>query len=269
MSAAQILRASPQAILARKEKTAGFNRLLRFRFSGLWRERHGGCSFISDDEEGRTMLKVLLRVGTTEESAIESAPWLTKRELKALQKAGRKIPWGQIGEVLKLTYIERSTHKLFYWMPIDVAPKEVRRRQAQRNREMAHERQRKRRAKNKALREMVDNCDTREHAIVRMLAGEMAAIYERRRGVIPPPWLMMRPDGWTPVSALVKRAKTVRAFRRPDGFPLHGLRKVVHRALDQLEADGEIETKTVPGARGQVRLVHLADGIMTAEGGSS
>ena len=31
-----------------------------------------GCSFISDDDEGRTMLKVLLRVRTTAESAGES-----------------------------------------------------------------------------------------------------------------------------------------------------------------------------------------------------
>jgi hypothetical protein len=30
---------------------------------------------------------------------MESAPWLTERELKALRRAGRKIPWGQIGEL--------------------------------------------------------------------------------------------------------------------------------------------------------------------------
>ena len=54
------------------------------------------------------MLKVLLRVRTTAESARERAPWLTEHGLKALRKAGHKIPRSQIGELLKLTDAERN-----------------------------------------------------------------------------------------------------------------------------------------------------------------
>jgi hypothetical protein len=247
----------------RKKRTANLNRQLRYRLSDLWRDRHRGCSFISDDDEGRLMLMLLLRTGTTTESAMESARWVTdERELKALRKAAGKIPWQQIGELLKLTYAERMKHKLWQWMPVDVPPEEVRRRQKQRNKDMACERQRKQRAKNKKLREMISNNTDRRDAIKAILLGSEA----RPRGFIPPELLVL-PGGWTHASALIERAKTVRAFRRPDGRPLRNLRDAIHGTLKQLKADRVIETKTVPGVRGNVLLARLADAGVTANRG--
>jgi hypothetical protein len=244
---------SAQWLQERKERTARLNRLLRTLLSNLWKERHGGCSFVSNDEEGRMMLMVLLRVGTTTESAMENAPWLTEAELKALRKAARKIPWKQIGKVIKLTYAERMAHKLFQWMPVDVSPEEVQRRQKQRDRENDRKRKAKKRAKNKELRDMLSKSNDRKSAIVRMLAGLDAP----RPGILPPG---ERLNGdWTVVSALVKRAETVRAFRRPDGRPLRNLRDAVHCTVEQLKQDGMVETEMWPGVRGQVCFVRLID----------
>jgi hypothetical protein len=259
---------SPQVVRWRKERTARVNRLLRFRFSDLWRARHGGCSFISDDDEGRTMLMVLLRVRTTAESAMESAPWLSERELKALRKAGRKMPWNKIGELLKLTDAERTAHKLWYWPPIDVPWEEVRRRQSQRNTEKERERKRKQRAKEREARDMLNHTRGRPLAILLMLGGADAPP-PRPRGITlpPPPTFPPTPDGWTAVSALVKRAETVRAFRRPDGWSVSrdSLRVLVHRTLEQMRDDGMIDTKIVKGVHGDVCLVRLVDVNMTAE----
>jgi hypothetical protein len=162
---------SAQARQRRKERTARINRLLRFKLSDLWAARHGGSSFITNTDEGRTMLTVLLRVRTTAESAMESAPWLTERELSALRRAARKLKWSEIGALLKLTDAERTAHKLWHFRPIDVPWDEVQRRQRQRNADMDRERKRKKRAKAKELREMVSNADDRGEAILRILAG--------------------------------------------------------------------------------------------------
>jgi hypothetical protein len=252
---------APQVVHHRKRRTARFNRLLRFRFSDLWRARHRGCSFITDSEEGHTMLMVLLRVRTTAESAMESAPWLSERALKALRKAGRKIPWSRIGDLLKLTDKERTAHKLWYWAPIDLPWEEVRRRQRRRTMEKERERRRKQRAKHRELRDMLSNSNDRKDAIIRMLAGADAP--PARRGIQPPPptppsgsaWI----GGWTAVSALVERAQTIAAFRRPDGWSVRrdSLRRLVHRTLRRLQEQGEIEIEMGWGKRGQVAFARL------------
>jgi hypothetical protein len=54
---------SPQVIRWRKERAARVKRLLRFRFSDLWRAKARRMSFISDDDEGRTMLMVCCAFG--------------------------------------------------------------------------------------------------------------------------------------------------------------------------------------------------------------
>jgi hypothetical protein len=254
---------SPQVVLRRKERTRRVNRLLRFRFSDLWCARHGGSSFITDTREGRLMLKLLLRVRTTAESTMQSAPWLTERELKALRKAGRKVPWDKIGELLKLTDRERTAHKLWYFRPIDVPWEEVRRRQSLRNNEKDCERKRKARAKNKELRDMVSNSHDRKDVILTILAD--ANLLPRPRGVLPRRSRPPSGSGWTAVPVLVQWAKTSAAFRRPDGWSLRNLRDAVHCTLERLEADGEIEKVLCPGARGLVGFVRIraphTDGI--------
>jgi hypothetical protein len=249
---------SAQWLRERKERTARLNKQLRRRFSALWRERLGGCSFLPNDEEGRMMLMVLLRVGTTTESAMENAPWLTEREFKALRKAARKIPWKQIGELIKLTYAERMAHKLYYWLPIDMSPEEARRRQEQRDRENDRKRKAKTRAENKELRDMLSKSNDRKDAIKRMLAGLDAP--PSRQGCMPPGPCPPSGSGWVASPVMVKRAKTVDAFRRPDGRPLRNPRDAVHCALEQLEADGEIEIGMGVGKRGPVVFARLRGG---------
>jgi hypothetical protein len=249
---------SPQWLRDRKEQTARFNRLLRFKFSDMWRARHRGCSFISDDDEGRLMLMLLLRFRTTTESAMEMAPWLkSEREVKALRKAGHKLEWRKIGELLKLTYAERRAHKLYHWLPVDVPPEEVRRRQSQRNKEKDRERKRKARAKNKEEHDMMNNGNDRKEAIIRMLVGADAPPPRSRR-MKGPTW---RPNGngWTDVPTMVERAKTIEAFRRPDGRSSKpgSLRKTMHLMLERLEADGEIEIEMGVGMRGPVKFARL------------
>jgi hypothetical protein len=249
---------SPQAVREReklrKERTARLNKELRRRLSNLWKARYGGCSFLPDNEEGRTMLMVMLRVGTTTESAMEMAPWLTtEAEVKAKRKAASKIPWNEIGKLIKLTYAERMAHELYCWMPIDVTPEEVRERQKERTRQKNREWKRKDRAKKRRMHDMLSNTNDRKDAILRMLAGADAP----RPGIHKPG---ERLDGdWTVVSALVKRAETVRAFRRPDGRALRNLRDAVHCTLELLKQDGMVETETRPGMRGQVCFVRLID----------
>jgi hypothetical protein len=243
----------------RKQKTAIVNRLLRWRFTDLWQARHGGCSFINADEEGCLMIMTLLRFGTTDDSIKESAPWLTDdRKIAALRRGGHEIPWREFGKRHKLTYADCERHGLWYWLPIDKTPKEFAELKRERKKNVAAERQRKQRDKKKALREMIDNSDSRRAAIIRILAGEMADAYAARSNA----------EGWTTASAMVERTATVRAFCRPDGRPLRNRRSAVHRTFQELKADGEIETKTVKGARGDECLVRLADGmVMAKEGG--
>jgi hypothetical protein len=248
----------------RKAKRKKHEQWLRRGLSALWRARHGGSNFITDDDEGRVMIKAQLRVKTTPESVIECAPW-AEPEIDALRKDARKMPWPDIGKMLKLTNKERLRHRLCCWRPIEPW-EDVQKEQRERNKVKAKERQRKQRAKRKADREAVDNSDTREDAIVMMLAAEMAGAYASR-GITPPEFLVL--DGWMRAPIAIKRAQTMRAFWRPDGRPPNpaSLGKMFHRALDRLEADGEMETKMVPGRRGPVRLFRFTEGVMMADRG--
>ena len=252
---------SPQVVQWRKESVARVNKHLRNKFSGLWRARHDGCCFISDDAEGRLMLMLLLRVRTTAESVMETAPWLTETELAALRKASRKIPWNEIGALLKLTNAERVRHKIWIWPPVDMTAAEVRTWQGQRNTKKNRERQRKKRAKQKEARDMLSNSNDRKDAILMMLAGADAP--PPRRGCRPLPQARSPSgDGWTAVPALVERAKTIAAFGGPYQLSVkhRSLRPLVHRTLRRLQEQGEIEIAMGVGTRGPVAFARLRGG---------
>ena len=170
-----------------------------------------------------------------------------------------KIPWGQIGKLLKLTDEERTAHKLWYWPPIDVPWEEVRRRQRQHTTDLNRARQRKKRAKERKLRDMLSNSNDRKDAILRMLAGADAP----PRGWQPPGPSPPSGNGWTAVPALVKRAETIRAFRGPCGWSVKtggSLRRLVHRTLRRLQEQGEIEIEMGVGVHGLVAFARLLGG---------
>jgi hypothetical protein len=209
------------------------------------------------------MLRWLLRVRTTKESAMDSAPWLTECEFEVLRKAASKMDWSQFGEEVKLTDAERTEHKLWYWPPIDVPWEQVRDRQSRLNKENDRKRSSDKRAKNKALREALNNSDDREDAIIQILMGADAP----PRGIILPP-ICPTSDGWFLVSVLVNRTEIIRAFRLPKnecgppmGFQVKrdSLRALVHRTLKRMRDDGLVEIKKVKSARGgNVCLVRIS-----------
>jgi hypothetical protein len=188
---------------------------------------------------------------------MDSAPWLTECEFEVLRKAASKLDWSQFGEEAKLTDAERTKHKLWYWPPIDMPWEQVRDRQRRRNKENDRKRSSDKREKDKALREALNNSNDRKDALERILMGADAP---PPPGIVPPDRLIF-PQGWTAVSAIIKRVVTVRAFRLPDGRPVssRSLPVLVHLTLKRMrDDDGRIEIKTVKSARGgNVCLVRL------------
>jgi hypothetical protein len=95
----------------RREKRAYLNGLLRKRLARLNEARYHNM-FAPDNDDGRAMLTVLLRLGMRAEFAAIDAPWLEPDELTRLQRAARRLRWEQIGARIKLTEQERIAHRL-------------------------------------------------------------------------------------------------------------------------------------------------------------
>jgi hypothetical protein len=217
---------------------------LRGKVFKLCELRHGS-RFIPNNEDGRKLLTALLWLGLAAEKATLQASWC-EPELRKLQRAARRVKWEDLGELIGLSYEEREQLKAWSFWPHDVPQEEVRRRQAEKNRKNARERSRRRRERERDKREqqrerqaMIINASKRDTAILRMLDTQR----------------------WTPISELVGQAFTCRAFRRPDDWSIRrsGMRKLMHRAVEQLVEHGLVETKLVPGMRGMVRMVRKFD----------
>lgn len=230
-----------------REKRAYLNGLLRKRLSKLNEARYHSM-FAPDNDDGRAMLTALMRFGLSAESAAIRAPWLEPDELTRLQRAARRLHWGQIGARIKLTEQERITHRLWQFRPHDVAWEEVQKHDGQRRIEKDRERQRKKRQEQQECLNMMQTTNRREEAILSMLV--YACTFHRRS---------------MSVSELVTMAPYSRAFRRPDGYPLRNLRDAVHVTLDALEQQGMVETEQRAGARGQVRWVCLSLAVTRAD----
>lgn len=192
------------------------------------------------------MLTALLWCRISVDDARERAPWITDGELRKLQSAADELKRNQLGEMINLTWDERIGHRVYFLTACDVTQEESNKRQAERNRENARNRQ----IKYREARTKMRHTAKRDDAMLRMLT--MLPPIPHSGGFDPM-------SGWTSVSALVKEAAHCNAFRRPDGRPLRNLRDAVHAVLRTLKAHGQIEITEQPGARGMVLLVRRAD----------
>jgi hypothetical protein len=242
----------------RKQSTAGLNRGLRRRFTDCWRERHGGCSFITNDPAGRMWLAVLLRVRTTTASALECAPWLESKELEALRLEAKRLIWSEIGQLLGLTWPECVRFRLPF-RPAGMSMDKWLEKRRQRASAQSKVRMRKHRAKKKAMKHALNNITDRKQALHEMLAAGEDALTPPRRGIQPPRPFPPKGSGWVEVTLMVERTERVAAYRDPNGWPikLKSRRVIIHRDLQRLQEKGEVEVRNVPGERGPVAFARL------------
>jgi hypothetical protein len=186
------------------------------------------------------MLRAMLATGATEHEARSWAPWAKTRKLKALDAEINALPlyhWmpKRLGDLVELTDEEREADQLWLLRPCDVDWHVVQARVLER-----------RRARNRA-----NVRKSREEA---KMANNLSADLDVRNESL---WLRTGAE-WTDAPCLMRKAAGTRAWRKPNGRPITGaaLRVVVHRALDELQAQGLIESKTEPGRNGlPTRLV--------------
>ena len=221
-----------------KEQRARRNNAWRGKLSKLCKVRFGN-HFMPNKAKGRAMLVALLRFKLKPDDAMEIAPWLGPAKLKKLRTKARLIPFNDIGKLICCTYAEREDCKLWFLRPCDVPWEEVLKLQAEKNRKKARERQRRKRQQRQERRDAMQNVDRRDDVIMHILTMD-----------------------WTPVSALVRKARKWRVFCRPDGTPLRNLRDAVHFTLRQLEKHDAIKIDLRAGPRGPVcfvRRTHLEE----------
>ncbi len=96
--------------------------------------RHGS-RFLPNNDDGRRLLLALLRLKISPELATLRAPWLEPAELKKLQRVARRVKWDELGKLVGLTYDERRASRAWYMWPCDMSKNEVRRLQAEKERE--------------------------------------------------------------------------------------------------------------------------------------
>jgi hypothetical protein len=235
----------PQATIKMEHIWRGkLHKLCRLRFNN---------HFLPDNGDGRAMLTAFLRFGLTDESAIEHAPWLDQAELRKLQRKAKYMKWRKVGALIRLTYAERETCKLWILDPCDVSPEEVKRRQDEKRKTRDKDWRKRKREEQRKEREKMRAANDRGDAMLQMLdMGERA--FPRKPGIAPPRFY----GDWMLVSALVELAKLSRAFRRPDGSPLRNMRQTVHRVIKQLVDTGMVDTMRAPGKRGTILLVKKA-----------
>jgi hypothetical protein len=210
-------------------------RVWRGKVLSLCEIRHGS-RFLPDNDDGRRLLVALLRLGLAVESATLRAPWLEPTELRKLQRSARRVKWDELGELVLLTYEERRAARAWFMWPHGMSKNEVRRLQAETNRESERKRKREKRRDEREAKQTMNN---RDDVILKLLSMK----------------------NWTPVSALVRDVGDWRAFCRPDGRRARpcSLRMLVHRTLKLLEQHGVVETKLRPGMRGRVRVARKID----------
>ena len=206
------------------------------KLGSLTRYRYGN-HYLPDNSEGRAMLLGFLWCGLSTDNAKERAPWLTADELESLQLEARCLTLNELGKLIGLKNKERYDCRVFFLAASNVTPEEAARYQAERDRENARKRQMKLRQSREKMRHTIK----RDEAVLRMLTT------------------MPTPSSWTPVSALVTKAKRCDAFRRPDGRPLSNPRDAVHCVLKTLKTHDQIQMTEQAGARGMVCMVRLAD----------
>jgi hypothetical protein len=205
-----------------------------------------GNHYVPENDEGRAMLMAQLRCKLKDDDAKERAPWITAASLETLKRQAKKIDFKKIGELVGLKHRERwhDAVKMFSWPACDISPEDAERYRRNREREMTNKRQKKFQESIKTMR----HTDRREESVLLML---------RNLPRVPLSGGLDPMSGWTPVSDLVKEAERCAAFRRPDGRPQSQLRKPVHRVIETLKANGQIETAQRPGTRGMVMYVRL------------
>jgi hypothetical protein len=241
-----------------KEKTSTTKHIGRRRLHRLCQMRFD-THFLPDNDDGRAMLLALLCFGLTDDAAITDAPWCGQRELSTMKRRARRMEWRDVGKLIRLTYAEYETAKLWLLRPCDVSPEELGRRNDERRRKLDRERRKREREEQRTERERMRTTSDRGESLLRMLKGGVE-LFPRKSGIQPPDSniLLQCHDGWMPVSALVVLAQNCRAFRRPDGRQPSGrnaLRVLVHREVTRLANKGDVETKLEAAMRGHVLMV--------------
>jgi hypothetical protein len=100
-------------------------RMWRFRLRRLFKFRYGDSIFLPDDAEGRAMLTALLCFGETDDGVTAYGPWC-EAELPTLRRRARRMNWRRdIGELIKLTFSEWKSAKLFILRPVDRSEAEI------------------------------------------------------------------------------------------------------------------------------------------------
>jgi hypothetical protein len=188
-------------------------RLRRNSVLKLNRIRNNGMRCLSDDNEGRRFLMVLLALDLLDDDIPNRAPWVTALELRELeQEAARFNPTpAAIGKVLKLTDAERERHALWNLRPYDVDWKTV-----QRRREVDKVARRKQK-RHQARTELAAtaNHDPRTIAVMEAMA--------------------LHPHGASVLNIMTDAAKALPKERAT-------CHRIVHRILDRLEQKGLVET---------------------------
>jgi len=111
----------------------GLASIYRTRLRKLCQDSRYGTHFLPPDDGGRAMLLLLRRLGLTDEGAMEDAPcWLDAAELPKLRREAWTVKWNTFGQMIRLTYDEYETFKLWWFTPSDIPPEETKRRNAAR-----------------------------------------------------------------------------------------------------------------------------------------
>jgi hypothetical protein len=214
----------------------------------LNRRRNNGSHFIRENDTG--MVVAQLMVGKPADDVMQDAPWLEEWELEVLQDLAWWRPWGDIGELIALTFEEWKTEKRPFTRPVDV-PVEVveaelaeRRKASSRRSTQKLRDKRRREAEETKRRHTEKQTATKDHERAAVILDEITYAHEH-------PGREFGGEERS-VAELMKMVRTHPAFRG-----MKDLRYVVLRGLKQIEAAGLIATRVRPGKRGDVRVAKL------------
>jgi hypothetical protein len=248
------------AIRAKKSEASKRRNIInhwnRKKLFKLWKKRHGGDPFLTNDDDGHAMLMVLVRFWISADEAMERARWLTETELKKIKRAAWLVDRDKLGSIIHLSYAERDYAKLWTLLPEKMTREQIDKLQRVRDRENAKKRKRRERERVLEGINIMKQTTEREMAIKVML--DLAALPSRHSGPTIPPYRGWMP-GWISAPEVVKQASACRAFRSPDEQPLRNLRDAVHVTLKRLAERGEVTLWMRNGARGPVCFVKLPD----------
>jgi hypothetical protein len=209
----------------------------------LARARYG-ASGLPETAGGRDFATALLACGATAHEALKLAPWLdpdVDAIIEEVNRLGaRHFTPLRLGETARLTDKERTDHRLWSLRPNDIAWHIVQERRRAAKSAYNSGRNKRRRAKARAIRDVTADLDVRAEALSVALDGT-----------------------WKSLPAIASVIGKGKAWRGPNGRLLTGnsLRQAFKRAADDLVNVGRAESTVDSGRRGQpVRFLRLLKG---------